>query len=135
MKVRFVVLSCVAVLALFAFVPTLYAADPEVRKSMTYDDYAALPKLEIVTQEIKGNFADTKIEYTSFKQVEGVDRYYLHGYTGKGRASGMQTLVEDYKSVRSEAKKLMARLCGKKKAIVESDLLYPAYFTTQFRCQ
>jgi len=94
-----------------------------------------MPKLETVTQEVPGNFADTKIEYTSFKQVDGIDRYYLYGYTGKGGAMGLKTLVQDYKNVREAAKNLMTKLCDSKKAIVESDLLYPTHFTTQFRCE
>jgi hypothetical protein len=135
MKIRLGVLTCAAGLVIFAFVPILHAADRELQKSMTYDDYLALPKLEIVTEEIGGTFATAKIEYVSFKDVEGIDRYHMTGTTGKGGGTGIKTLVQDYKKVRFEAKSLMARLCGKKKAIVESDLLYPAYFTTQFRCQ
>jgi hypothetical protein len=88
-----------------------------------------------VTQEIQGNFADAKIEYTSFKQVDGIDRYYMYAYTGKGGAMGLKTLVQDYKNVRDAAKNLMAKLCDSKKVIVESDLFFPTHFTTQFRCE
>ena len=135
MKIRLGVLTGVAGLVVFAFVPILYAADQESRKSMTYDDYVALPKLEVVTEEIGGTFATAKIEYVPFKDVEGIDRYHMMGTTGKGGGTGIKTLVQDYKKVRLGAKSLMTRLCGKKKAIVESDLLYLAHFTTQFRCQ
>lgn len=135
MKKRFVVLACVAGLAVTAGAPGAFAADPGRPGSMSYDDYAALPKIETMTAEVGGTFAATKIEYVSFQDVEGLDRYSLTGITGKGKGSGVKTLVEDYRKVRLESKSLMKRLCGKKKAVVESDLLFEDRFTTQFRCQ
>jgi hypothetical protein len=135
MKKGIVSSSLLAGLLILGLVLPLHAAAQATQKSITFEQYMAMPKLDTVTQEIEGNFADTKIEYTSFKQVDGIDRYYLYGYTGKGGAMGLKTLVQDYKNVRVEAKNLMARLCGSNKVIVESDLVYPSHFTTQFRCE
>lgn len=122
-------------LALCACLAVAPAAGQDLQRAMTYDDYVALPKLEIMTEEIGGTFAAAKIEYVSFKEVEGVDRYHMTGITAKGRGSGIKPLVQDYRKTRLAAKSLIAKLCGKKKAVVESDLLYPEHFTTQFRCQ
>jgi hypothetical protein len=91
----------------------------------------ALPKLEVVNEEVRGTFAAAKIEHVSFREVEDIDRYHMTGITAKGRATGIKPLVQDCKKVRLEAKSLMARLCGKKKAVVESDLLYLEHFTTR----
>lgn len=135
MKMRFIVLACIAGLAGTAGAPGAFAADPGRPGSMSYDEYAAQPKIETVTEEVDGTFAATKIEYVSFRNVEGLDRYSMTGITGKGKGSGVKTLVEDYRKVRLEAKNLMTRLCGKKKAVVESDLLSEDRFTTQFRCR
>jgi len=135
MKKGIVSSSLLAGLLILGLALPLHAAAQTTQKSITFEQYMAMPKLDTVTQEIEGNFADTKIEYTSFKQVDGIDRYYLYGYTGKGGAMGLKTLVQDYKNVRVEAKNLMARLCGSNKVIVESDLVYPSHFTTQFRCE
>jgi hypothetical protein len=126
--------SLLAGLIILGMIMPLQAA-AQSPKSITFEQYMAMPKLETVSQEIPGNFADTKIEYTSFKQVDGIDRYYLYAYTGKGGAMGLKTLVQDYKNVRDTAKNLMTKLCDGKKVIVESDLFYPSYFTTQFRCE
>jgi hypothetical protein len=133
MERRSAAFSLFAGLILFGLVLPLHAAAQ--KESLTFEQFLTLPKLETVTQEVQGNFADTKIEYMSFKQVDGIDRYYLYGYTGKGGAMGLKTLVQDYKSVRETAKNLMTKLCDGKKAIVESDLFYPTHFTTQFRCE
>ena len=135
MKKRFIVLFCMAGLVMFASMPIVHAADQQLQKAMTYEVYLSLPKLETVTQEVPGNYADTKIEYTSFKPVDGIDRYYMYCYTGKGGMLGIKTLAHDYKGVRDAARNLMAKLCDGKKVIVESDLFYPTYFTTQFRCE
>ena len=135
MKRRIALQYCMAGLALCAIAAVPHAAGQDLQKAMTYDDYMALPKLEVVTEEVTGTFAAAKIEYVSFREVEGIDRYHMTGFTAKGRATGIKPLVQDYRKVRLEAKSLMARLCGKKKAVVESDLLYPEHFTTQFRCQ
>ena len=135
MKKRFIVLFCIAGLVMFASMPIVHAADQQLQKAMTYEVYLSLPKLETVTQEVPGNYADTKIEYTSFKPVDGIDRYYMYCYTGKGGTLGIKTLAHDYKGVRDAARNLMAKLCDGKKVIVESDLFYPTYFTTQFRCE
>lgn len=135
MRIRDGWLLCAAGLALCAFAAATPAAGQDLQKTMTYDDYAALPKLEIVTEEVGGTFASARIEHVSFRDVEGIDRYHMTGITAKGRASGMKPLVQDYKKTRLAAKDLMARLCGKKKPVVEADLLYPDHFTTQFRCQ
>lgn len=135
MKMRFIVLACIAGLAGTAGAPGAFAADPGRPGSMSYDEYAAQPKIETVTEEVDGTFAATKIEYVSFRNVEGLDRYSMTGITGKGKGSGVKTLVEDYRKVRLEAKNLMTRLCGKKKAVVESDLLSEDRFMTQFRCR
>ncbi len=135
MKIRTGLSLRAAGLALCALAAATPAAGQDLQKTMTYDDYAALPKLEIVTEEVGGTFAAARIEHVSFKDVEGIDRYHMTGITAKGRASGMKPLVQDYRKVRLAAKGLMARLCGKKKPVVESDLLYPDHFTTQFRCQ
>jgi len=135
MKIRLALQCCMAGMVLCAFVAVAPAAGQDRQRAMTYDDYTALPKLAIVTEEIGGTFAAAKIEYVSFKEVEGVDRYQMTGITAKGRASGIQPLVQDYRKTRLAAKSLMAKLCGKKKAVVESDLLYPEHFMTQFRCQ
>jgi hypothetical protein len=135
MKIRLALQCCMAGLALCSFVAVPDAFGQDLQKAMTYDDYMALPKLEVVTEEVRGTFATAKIEYVSFKEVEGIDRYQMTGTTAKGRATGIQPLVQDYRKVRLEAKSLMVKLCGKKKAVVESDLLYLEHFTTQFRCQ
>lgn len=135
MKIHGIVLACVAGLAVTAGSPGAFAADPGRPGSMSYDEYAALPKIETVTEEVDGTFAATKIEYVSFRNVEGNDRYSMTGITGKGKGSGVKTLVEDYKKVRLAAKGLMTRLCGKKKVVVESDLLSEDRFTTQFLCR
>jgi hypothetical protein len=135
MKIRLALQCGMAGLVLCACVAAAPAAAQDLQKTMAYDDYAALPKLEIATEEVGGTFTAAKIEYVSFREVEGVDRYQMTGITAKGRASGMKPLVQDYRKVRIAAKGLMTRLCGKKKAVVESDLLYPDHFTTQFRCQ
>jgi hypothetical protein len=135
MKKGNAVFSLLAGLIILAMILPLHAAAQSQQKSITFEQFMTLPKLETVTQEIPGNFADTKIEYMSFKQVDGVDRYYLYGYTGKGGAMGLKTLVQDYKSVREAAKNLMAKLCDSKKVVVESDLFYPTHFMTQFRCE
>jgi hypothetical protein len=135
MKKRVFVLFCIAGMVMFVSIPILHAEEKELQKAMSYEDYVALPKLETATKEIPGNFADTRIEYMSFKQVDGIDRYYMYCYTGKGGAMGIKTLVHDYKNSRIESRNLMAKLCTGKKVIVESDLLYPTHFTTQFRCE
>jgi hypothetical protein len=135
MRKRSSVFSLLAGLIILGMILPLHAAAQSQQKSITFEQYTALPKLETVTQEIQGNFADTKIEYTSFKQVDGIDRYYMYAYTGKGGAMGLKTLVQDYKNVRDAAKNLMAKLCDSKKVIVESDLFFPTHFTTQFRCE
>jgi hypothetical protein len=113
----------------------LNAAAQESQKSLTFEQFMAMPKLETVTQLIPGTFADARIDTMSFKQVDGIDRYYLYGYTGKGGAMGLKTLVQDYQKVRNAAKSLMAKLCSEKKVVVESDLFFPTHFTTQFRCE
>ena len=135
MKRKNSVFSLLAGLIILGLIQPWHAAAQSQQKSVTFEEYMALPKLETVTQEIPGNFADTKIEYTSFKQVDGIDRYYLYCYTGKCGAMGLKTLVRDYKNARDTARNLMAKLCNGKKVIVESDLFYPTYFTTQFRCE
>ncbi len=135
MKIRTGLSLCAAGLALCTFAALTPASGQDLQKTMTYDGYAALPKLEIVTEEVGGTFAAARIEHVSLKDVEGIDRYHLTGITAKGRASGMKPLVPDDKKVRLAAKGLMARLCGQKKPVVESDLLYPDHFTTQFRCR
>jgi hypothetical protein len=135
MKKRSAVFSLLAGFMILGMILPLHAAAQAQQKSITFEQYTAMLKLETVAQEIPGTFADTRIEYTSFKQVDGTDRYYLYGYTGKGGAMGLKTLVQDYKNVRDAAKNLMAKLCDSKKAIVESDLFYPTHFTTQFRCE
>jgi hypothetical protein len=132
MKKRNAVLSLIAGLVVIGLIQPLTAAAQS--QNMSNEEYQAQPKVETVTEEVKGNFAETKIEYTSFKQVDGIDRYYLNASTGGGKM-GVKTLVKDYKNVRTAAKNLMAKLCKGKKVIVESDLFYPTYFTTQFRCQ
>jgi hypothetical protein len=133
MKRRNAVLSLLAGLAIIGLIQPLTAAAQAQQKAMTNEQYQSAPKLETVTQKVTGNFAETRIEYTSFKQVDGVDRYYMYAYTG-GEGVGLKPLVGDYKNVRAAAKQLMAKLCAGKKAIVESDLFYPTHFTTQFRC-
>jgi hypothetical protein len=133
MKKRSVAFSVFAGLIIFGLVLPLHAAAQ--KEAITFEQFMTLPKLDTVTQVVQGNFADTKIEYMSFKQVDGIDRYYMYGYTGKGGAMGLKTLVQDYKNVREAAKTLMTKLCDSKKAIVESDLFYPTHFTTQFRCE
>ncbi len=135
MRKRYAVVSLIAWFAILGWIQPLHAADRDPNEPLTFEDYVALPKLETVTVEVKGTFATTKIETMSFKEVEGVDRYYMDCYTGKGGAMGIKTLVHDYKKVRTEARNLMTRLCGNKKAIVESDLFFPTHFTTQFRCE
>ncbi len=127
--------SLLAGLVILGLILPLHAAAQSQAKTVTFEQFMVAPKLETVTQEVPGNFADTKIEYMSFKPVDGIDRYYLYGYTGKGGAMGLKTLVQDYKNVREAAKNLMAKLCVSKKVIVESDLFYPTHFTTQFRCE
>jgi hypothetical protein len=134
MRKRSSVFSLLAGFIILGLILPLHAA-AQSQQQITFEQYTAMPKLETVTQEIPGNFADTKIEYTSFKQVDGIDRYYMYAYTGKGGAMGLKTLVQDYKNVRDAAKNLMAKLCDSKKVIVESDLFYPTHFTTQFRCE
>jgi hypothetical protein len=135
MKKGFVLSACAAALAFAAGAPGAFASDLGRPGSVSYEEYSALPKIEPVTVEVGGTFAAAKIEYISFKNVEGTDRYAMTGITGKGKGSGVKTLVADYKKVRLEAKSLMARLCGKKRAVVESDLLSEDQFTTRFRCQ
>jgi hypothetical protein len=134
MRKRSSVFSLLAGFIILGLILPLHAT-AQSQKSITFEQYTAMPKLETVTQEIQGNFADTKIEYTPFKQVDGIDRYYMYAYTGKGGAMGLKTLVQDYKNVRDAAKNLMAKLCDSKKVIVESDLFFPTHFTTQFRCE
>lgn len=135
MKIRRAAISLLAGFIMIGLIQPLHAAAQSQEKSVTFEEYVALPKLETVKQDIPGNFADTKIEYMAFKEVEGIDRYYMYCYTGKGGAMGLKTLVQDYKNARVGAKTIMAKLCGSKKVIVESDLFYPTHFTTQFRCE
>jgi len=135
MKKRNVVFLLFAGFTLLAFILPLHASAQEQQKSLTFEQFVALPKLETVTQEVQGTFADAKIDTMSFKQVDGIDRYYLYGYTGKGGGMGLKTLVQDYKKVRDAAKNMMAKLCSGKKVVVESDLFFPTHFTTQFRCE
>ncbi len=135
MSKRSAAFSLLAGLVILGLILPLHAAAQSQEKTVTFEQFMVAPKLETVAQEVPGNFADTKIEYMSFKPVDGVDRYYLYGYTGKGGAMGLKTLVQDYKNVREAAKNLMAKLCVSKKVIVESDLFYPTHFTTQFRCE
>jgi len=135
MDKRSAAFSLLAGLVILGLILPLHAAAQSKEKTVTFEQFMAMPKLETVTQEVPGNFADTRIEYMSFKLVDGVDRYYMYGYTGKGGAMGLKTLVQDYKSARDAAKSLMAKLCDSRKTIVESDLLYPTHFTTQFRCE
>ena len=135
MKRRSAAYALFAGLIMLGMILPLHAAAQSQQKTITFEQFMTLPKLETVTQEIPGTFADTKVEYMSFKQVDGVDRYYLYGYTGKGGAMGLKTLVQDYKIVRDAAKNVMAKLCDSKKLIVEADLFYPTHFTTQFRCE
>lgn len=132
MKKRKAMLSILAGLVLLGFIVPLHASAQE---SLTFEQFMASPKLETVTQLIPGTFADARIDTMSFKQVDGIDRYYLYGYTGKGGAMGLKTLVQDYQKVRNAAKSLIAKLCSEKKVVVESDLFFPTYFTTQFRCE
>jgi hypothetical protein len=132
MKKRKAMLSILAGLVLLGFIVPLHA---KAQESLTFEQFMASPKLETVTQLIPGTFADARIDTMSFKQVDGIDRYYLYGYTGKGGAMGLKTLVQDYKIVRDAAKNLMAKLCDSKKVVVESDLFFPTHFTTQFRCE
>jgi hypothetical protein len=135
MERRSAAFSLLAGLVILGLILPLHAAAQSQQKAITFEQFMTLPKLDTVTQEVPGNFADTKVEYMSFKQVDGIDRYYMYGYTGKGGAMGLKTLVQDYKSVREAAKNLMTKLCDGKKVIVESDLFYPTHFTTQFRCE
>jgi hypothetical protein len=135
MKKRLAVFPLLTGLILLGLVVPLHATAQEPQKSLTFEQFMAMPKLETVTQEIQGTFADARIETMSFKQVDGIDRYYLYGYTGKGGAMGLKTLVQDYKIVRDAAKNAMAKLCSGKKVVVESDLFFPTHFTTQFRCE
>ena len=135
MKKRIVVFLLFTGFTLLGFILPLHAAAQEQQKSLTFEQFMTMPKLETVTQEVRGTFSDARIETMSFKQVDGIDRYYLFGYTGKGGAMGLKTLVQDYQKVRDAAKNLMAKQCSGKKTVVESDLFYPTHFTTQFRCE
>ncbi len=133
MKKRTAALTWIAgfLLAGFILLPLPAAAE----EPLTFELFMTLPKLETVTQVVTGTFADARIDTMSFKQVDGIDRYYLYGYTGKGGAMGLKTLAQDYQKVRDAAKSLMAKLCSGKKTVVESDLFYPTHFHTQFRCE
>lgn len=135
MKKRNAVFTSFACLMLLGFILPLQAAAQETPKSLTFEQFMSMPKLETVTQIVPGTFTDARIETMAFKPVDGIDRYYLYGYTGKGGAMGLKTLVQDYKVVREAAKHLMAKLCSGKKTVVESDLFYPTHFLTQFRCE
>jgi hypothetical protein len=63
MKKRNAVLSLIAGLVVIGLIQPLTATAQS--QNMSNEEYQAQPKAETVTEEVKGNFAETKIEYTS----------------------------------------------------------------------
>ena len=68
MKKRSAALSWFAGLIIFGMILPLHAAAQSQQKAITFEQFMTLPKLDTVTQEIPGTFADTKIEYMSFNR-------------------------------------------------------------------